>query len=52
MLYQQQLDEYEGEAPGTTLYAPKEIYAMKTSIDWSPYSLYWMDLRPYNFKIK
>lgn len=52
MLYGQQLDEFEGEAPGTTLYAPKEIYAMKTNIDWTPYALYWMDLRAYNLKIK
>jgi len=51
-LYRQVLDEFESEAPGTTLYAPKEIYATKTTIDWTPYSLYWMDLRPYNFKIK
>jgi len=51
-LYGQQLDEFEGEAPGTTLYAPKEIYAMKTNIDWTPYALYWMDLRAYNLKIK
>jgi len=51
-LYRQVLDEYENEAPGTTLYAPKEIYATKTTINWTPYSLYWMDLRPYNFKIK
>lgn len=34
------LEQYESEAPGTTLYIPKEIYAMKASIDWTPYPLY------------
>ncbi len=51
-LYQQMLDEFENEAPGTTLYIPKEIYAIKTTVDWTPYSLYYMDLRAYNFKAK
>lgn len=51
-LYQQQLDEYESEAPGTTLYIPKEIYTIKNTLDWTPYPLYYMDLRAYNFKIK
>lgn len=51
-LYQQMLDQFEGEAPGTTLYAPKETYALRSNIDWTPYSLYYMDLRNYNFKIK
>jgi len=51
-LYQQMLKQYESEAPGTTLYIPKEIYAMKASIDWTPYPLYYMDLRAYNLNIK
>lgn len=51
-LHQQMLEQYESEAPGTTLYIPKEIYAMKASIDWTPYPLYYMDLRAYNLKIK
>ncbi len=51
-LYRQQLDEYENEAPGTTLYQPKETYAVKKTIAWEPYALYWMDLRPYNFKVR
>ncbi len=51
-LYQQMLDEYETQAPGTMLYIPKEIYAMKATIDWTPYPLYYMDLRAYNFKVK
>lgn len=51
-LYRQQLDEYENEAPGTTLYQPKETYAVKKTIAWEPYTLYWMDLRPYNFQVR
>lgn len=51
-LYRQQLDEYENEAPGTTLYTPKETYAVRKAIAWEPYTLYWMDLRPYNFKVR
>lgn len=51
-LYQQMLDEFESEAPGTILYIPKEIYGLKATIDWTPYPLYYMDLRAYNFKIK
>jgi len=51
-LYQQMLDQYESEAPGTVLYIPKESYALRSNIDWTPYPLYYMDLRNYNFKIK
>ncbi len=51
-LYQQMLDQYESEAPGTTLYAPKETYALRSNIDWTPYSLYYLDLRNDNFTIK
>jgi peptide/nickel transport system substrate-binding protein len=51
-LYQQMLDEWEAEAPGTSLYVPKGIYAMRANIDWTPYPLYYMDLRPYNFKVR
>ncbi len=51
-LYQQMLDIYEDEAPGTILYIPKEAYAMRANIDWTPYPLYYMDLRSYNFKVK
>ena len=51
-LYQQMLDQYESEAPGTILYAPKETYALRSNIDWTPYSLYYLDLRNYNFKVK
>ncbi len=49
-LYQQMLTEFE--APGTTLYIPKETYGLRSTIDWTPYPLYYMDLRAYNFKVK
>ncbi len=51
-LYQQMLDQYEEEAPGTVLYIPKESYGLRANIDWTPYPLYYMDLRNYNFKVK
>jgi len=51
-LYQGMLDEFEREAPLGILYTPKEAYAMKTTIDWTPYPLYFMDLRPYNFRVR
>ncbi len=51
-LYQQMLDQYDDEAPGTILYAPKESYGVRSNIDWNPYTLYYMDLRNYNFKVK
>jgi len=46
------LTEFETEAPGTTLYIPKETYGLRSTIDWTPYPLYYMDLRAYNFKVK
>jgi len=50
--FQQMLDIFEQEAPGTVLYAPKETYAMQTNIGWEPYSYYSLDLRPYNFTVR
>lgn len=46
--YREALDIWMDEAPGTMLYNPLETYALKTSIKWKPYSLYYMDFRPYN----
>ena len=51
-LYQQMLDVFESEAPGTTLYAPKESYSLKSAFDWTPYPLYYMDLRSSNLRVK
>ncbi len=46
--YRKALDLWIDEAPGTMLYNPLETYAMRKSITWAPYSLYYMDLRPDN----
>jgi ABC-type transport system substrate-binding protein len=48
---QAMLDEYENNAPETTLYIPKAIYAWKKTFDWTPYPLTYLDLRSYNFKV-
>jgi len=50
--FQQMLDIFETEAPGTVLYQPKELYAVANTIEWEPYTYYYMDLRPYNFRVK
>jgi peptide/nickel transport system substrate-binding protein len=46
--YQKMLDIWEDEAPGTVLYDPAEFYGVNTSVNWTPYPLYNMDLRAYN----
>lgn len=47
-VFQQMLDQWEEEAPGTILYQPLETYGVRKSLNWQPYSFYYMDLRPYN----
>jgi peptide/nickel transport system substrate-binding protein len=39
------LDVFEDEMPMTMLYNPLESYAMKKGVEWTPYPLYYMDLR-------
>jgi len=46
--YQRMLDIWEEEAPGTVLYDPVEFYGVSSAVNWSPYSFYYMDFRPYN----
>lgn len=46
--YQRMLDIWEDEAPGTVLYDPVEFYGVNLSVNWSPYSFYYMDFRAYN----
>ena len=48
--YREALDIWIDEAPGTMLYNPLETYAMRAGIEWKPYSLYYMDFRPYNLQ--
>lgn len=47
-LYQQMLDMFETEAPGTVLYRVNEFYGVREDIGWRPYSVYLMDFRPGN----
>ncbi len=44
--FQEALDIWEDEAPGTVLWIPIEHYAMKRTVQWTPCSFYYMDLRP------
>ena len=46
--YREALEIWMDEAPGTILYNPLETYAMRKSLNWKPYGLYYMDFRPYN----
>jgi peptide/nickel transport system substrate-binding protein len=46
------LDAFEDEMPATILYNPLSTYSMRKGIDWTPYPIYYMDLRPDNLKIK
>jgi peptide/nickel transport system substrate-binding protein len=46
--YQKMLDIWEDEAPGTVLYDPVEFYGVNASVNWNPYSFYYMDFRTYN----
>lgn len=46
--FQQALDIWEEEAPGTVLWIPIEHYAVRRTVRWTPYSFYYMDLRPDN----
>lgn len=46
--YRKALDIWMDEVPGTMLYNPLETYALKKSVKWKAYSLYYMDFRPYN----
>ncbi len=48
--FQEMLDIWEDEAPGTVLYIPIEHYGVRKGVDWTPYSFYYMDLRPDNLK--
>lgn len=46
--FAQMLDAWEDECPATILYRPLEIYGVKKSVSWRPYTFYFMDLRPDN----
>lgn len=50
--YQEMLDIWEEEAPGTELYIPIENYGVRKDVTWLPYSFYSMDLRPDNLEFE
>jgi peptide/nickel transport system substrate-binding protein len=45
------LTAFQDDMPMTMLYNPVTGYAMKKTINWTPYSQYYMDFRPSNFSI-
>ncbi|TVR68295.1 MAG: oligopeptide ABC transporter substrate-binding protein, partial [Sphaerobacteraceae bacterium] len=49
-MFQEILDIWEDEAPGTVLYIPMENYAIREHVEWNPYSFFYMDFRPHNFQ--
>ncbi len=50
--FQKMLDIFEDEMPGTVLYNPLYSYGLQSNIQWTPYSIYFMDFRPDIFSIK
>jgi peptide/nickel transport system substrate-binding protein len=46
--YQELLDIWTEEAPGTELLIPEEHYGVRSDLDWLPYSFYSMDFRKGN----
>lgn len=50
-MYQEVFDIWEEEAPGTVLYIPVENYASQSHVDWTPYAVYYMDLRAENLSV-
>jgi peptide/nickel transport system substrate-binding protein len=48
--FQRMLDIFEDEMPTTILYNPVVTFIMNKNVNWTPYSLYFMDFRPDNFK--
>ena len=50
--FKRMLDIFEDEMGMTILYNPVVTFAVKNNIEWTPYSLFFMDFRPSNFSIK
>lgn len=50
--YQEMLDIWEEEAPGTVLVLPDETYGVRDGVNWNPYSLFYMDLRAHNLSFE
>lgn len=50
--YWRMLDIWEEEAPGTVLYYSVEFYGVRRGVRWTPYSDFYIDLRPYNLAFR
>jgi peptide/nickel transport system substrate-binding protein len=51
-LFETMLNAWEEASPGTVLYQPLEIYGVRKSVKWQPYTFYFMDLRPDNLEFE
>jgi peptide/nickel transport system substrate-binding protein len=49
--FQKMLDIFEDEMPITILYNPVSAYAMKKTLNFTPYSQFYMDFGPGNFSL-
>jgi peptide/nickel transport system substrate-binding protein len=49
--FRRMMEIFREDAPATILYNPLATYAMRKGVEFTPYSLYYMDLRPDNLKI-
>lgn len=50
--YQEMLDLFEEEAPGTVLFRTREYYGVRKAISWQPYTVYMMDFRAPNLSVE
>ncbi|WP_422367422.1 ABC transporter substrate-binding protein [Pelagibius sp.] len=51
-VFTEMLDIFEDDMPMTILYNPLVSFAMNNRVDWTPYSLFFMDFRPSNFTLR
>ena len=49
--FQRMLDIFEEETPMTILYNPVVTFIMSDDVQWTPYSLFFMDFRADNLQI-
>lgn len=49
--FRRMMEIFREEVPGTLLYNPLSTYAMRQGIEFTPYSLYYMDFRADNLKV-
>lgn len=49
--FKQGLDLWQEENPAIVMYRPLEFYGVRSDINWTPYSFFWMDFRANNFSL-